>query len=60
MKEDKRVKICFDGELCILKILEIEFEDEGVYKCFVKNEFGFVFCILEFLVNELYKKLEFI
>lgn len=59
VKEDKRVKIRFDGELCTLKILETELEDEGAYKCFAKNEFGSVSCTSELLVNEPYKKPEF-
>lgn len=60
VKEDKRIKICFDGELFILKIFLIDLEDEGVYKCVVKNDLGLVFCVFEFFVNELNKKLEFI
>ena len=59
LTEDKRVKIRFDGELCTLKILETELEDEGAYKCFAKNEFGSDSCASELLVNEPYKKPEF-
>lgn len=59
VKEDKRVKIRFDGELCTLKILVTELEDEGTYKCVAKNELGSVSCASEFLVNEPNKKPEF-
>lgn len=52
--------MCFVGELCILKIFLIELEDEGVYKCVVKNDFGFVYSVFELFVNEMNKKLEFV
>ena len=60
VKEDKRIKIRFDGELCTLKILSTELEDEGTYKCVAKNDLGSVSCASELLVNEPNKKPEFI
>ena len=60
VKEDKRTKIRFDGELCTLKILSTELEDEGAYKCIAKNEFGSASCASELLVNEPNKKPEFV
>lgn len=60
VKEDKRIKVRFDGELCTLKILSTELEDEGAYKCVAKNDFGSVSCASELLVNEPNKKPEFI
>ena len=60
VKEDKRTKIRFDGELCSLKMLSTELEDEGAYKCVAKNEFGSASCASELLVNEANKKPEFI
>lgn len=60
VKEDKRIKIRFDGELSTLKILSTELEDEGAYKCVAKNDLGSVSCASELLVNEPNKKPEFI
>ena len=60
LKEDKRVKIRFDGELCTLKILVTELDDEGAYKCIAKNAFGSASCASELLVNEPNKKPEFV
>lgn len=60
VREDKRVKIRFDGELCTLKILSTELEDEGTYKCVAKNDLGSVSCASELLINEPNKKPEFI
>ena len=60
VKEDKRIKIRFDGELSSLKILSTELEDEGAYKCVAKNDLGSVSCASELLVNEPNKKPEFI
>lgn len=60
VKEDKRIKIRFDGELSTLKILSTELEDEGAYKCVAKNDLGSVSCDSELLVNEPNKKPEFI
>lgn len=60
VKEDKRIKMRFDGELCTLKILSTELEDEGAYKCVAKNDIGSVSCASELLVNEPNKKPEFI
>ena len=60
VKEDKRIKMRFDGELCTLKILSTELEDEGAYKCVAKNDFGSVSCASELLVNEPNKKPEFV
>ena len=59
VKEDKRTKTRFDGELCSLKILATELEDEGAYKCVAKNEFGSASCASELLVDEANKKPEF-
>lgn len=60
VKEDKRIKIRFDGELSTLKILSTDLEDEGAYKCVAKNDLGSVSCDSELLVNEPNKKPEFI
>ena len=60
VKENKRIKIRFDGELSSLKILSTELEDEGAYKCVAKNDLGSVSCASELLVNEPNKKPEFI
>lgn len=59
VKEDKRIKMRFDGELCTLKILSTELDDEGAYKCVAKNELGSASCASELLVNEPNKKPEF-
>lgn len=60
VKEEKRIKIRFDGELCTLKFLSTELEDEGSYKCVAKNEFGSASCVSELLVNEPKMKPEFV
>lgn len=60
VKEDKRIKIRFDGELSTLKILSTDLEDEGAYNCVAKNDLGSVSCATELLVNEPNKKPEFI
>ena len=60
VKEDKRTKMRFDGELCTLKILATELDDDGVYKCVAKNDFGSVASDSELLVNEANKKPEFV
>ena len=59
VKDDKRIKMRFDGELCTLKILSTELEDEGAYKCVAKNEVGSASCSSELLINEPNKKPEF-
>ena len=60
VKEDKRQKMRFAGELCTLKILSTELEDEGAYKCVAKNDFGSAYSASELLVNEMNKKPEFV
>lgn len=59
VKLDNWIKIYFDFEVCRLMILDIVVDDEGEYKCLVMNEFGSVFCLVEFLVNEVIVMLEF-
>lgn len=56
---EKWYKLFFDGELVILKVIIIELEDEGEYKCVVENMFGLFFCLCEFFVNEVNVKFEF-
>lgn len=60
VKEDNRTKMRFDGELCTLKILSTELDDEGVYKCVAKNDFGSAASYSELFVNEVNKKPEFV
>lgn len=59
VKLDNWIKIYFDFEVCRLMILDIVVNDEGEYKCLVMNECGSVFCLVEFLVNEVIVMLEF-
>ena len=59
VKESKRVKILFDGETAMLKFTETETDDEGEYKCVVRNELGEVSSTAELLVNEASVRPEF-
>lgn len=52
VKESPRVKITFDGEVAQLKLTDVVLNDEGEYKCKVKNELGSVTSTAELLVNE--------
>ena len=59
VKESKRVQIKYDGEMSTLLFNETEVDDEGEYKCVVRNEFGEVASTAELLVNEVTVKPEF-
>ena len=56
---NERVKTRFDGELCTLRLMPSELDDEGEYKCVARNEFGSASCSAEVLVNEPNAKPEF-
>ena len=57
--DGKRYKTRFDGERATFKITTTELDDEGEYKCVVKNAFGSASCLSELLVNEANAKPEF-
>lgn len=59
LKTSKRVKDSFDGEVASLTFSEVDFEDEGDYKCVAQNELGSASCTAELLVNEAGSKPEF-
>lgn len=48
------VCIEFDGKICCLIFLCMEFDDEVDYKCIVRNDFGMVLIECELLVEEEY------
>ena len=52
VKDIKRIKCRFDGELATLKIMATELDDEADYKCVAENDFGSASCTSELLVNE--------
>ena len=56
---NERMKTRFDGELCSLRLMPSELDDEGEYKCVARNEFGSASCSAELLVNEPNAKPEF-
>ena len=59
VKEDRRIKIMFDGETCTLKIVDTKPDDEAEYKCVATSEAGISSCTAELLVNEANKRPEF-
>ena len=60
VKEDRRIKILFDGETCTLKITDTKPDDEAEYKCVATSDAGTSYCTAELLVNEANKRPEFI
>ena len=59
VKEDRRVKTDFVGQLCSLRITKTNAEDEAEYKCVATNEHGTASTSAELLVNEPDKRPEF-
>lgn len=51
IKKGGRFDFFSNGDFVILKIFEISVEDEGEYKCIVRNENGMVIISVEFIVN---------
>ena len=52
VNESDRVKTRFDGELCTLRVIRSEVDDEGEYKCVARNDFGSAECSADLIVTE--------
>ena len=50
--ETERVTAEFDGETCVLRVRNVELDDEGEYECVARNELGMAKSRAELLVNE--------
>ena len=52
IKEDHRIKLRFDNNRSVLRVLEAELTDEGDYTCIASNKVGKCSCTIELIVEE--------
>lgn len=49
---DSRVMPFFDGQICTLAIKNTQLQDQGIYKCVVRNRAGYITCTADLTVNK--------